>query len=286
MAAPQNVIAVIFDFDDTLTNDSTTKLLEAHGINANKFWQQDANSLVADGWDPGLAYLSLLIDHIGPGKKLGRLCNADLQKFGAGLRFYRGIPALFANLRSIVSQHPLSNPVVEFYVVSGGLEEVIRGSSVAKYLNGIWGCRFSENSDGVISRIKNVISFTDKTRYIFEINKGIVSGSRGNPYAVNDQVESSNRRVPFENMIYVGDGLTDVPCFSLIQHFGGKSFGVFDPHREDSPKKAWERLVTPKRVVSLNSPRYRENDDLGALLKAAVNQICVNLDLRTRTALS
>jgi hypothetical protein len=71
----------------------------------------------------------------------------------------------------------------------------------------------------------------------------------------------------------------------MIQRFGGKSFGVFDPKKSGSPKKAWEKLVTPKRVMSLNSPKYGEGDDLGALLRAAVNQICVALDLRTRTAL-
>jgi hypothetical protein len=86
-------------------------------------------------------------------------------------------------------------------------------------------------------------------------------------------------------MIYVGDGLTDVPCFSLIQRFGGKAFGVFDPAKDGVAKKGWEKLVAPRRVMTLNSPKYRAKDDLGALLRAAVNQICVELDLRTQTAL-
>jgi hypothetical protein len=85
-------------------------------------------------------------------------------------------------------------------------------------------------------------------------------------------------------MIYVGDGLTDVPCFSLLGKHKGRGFGVFDPKREGSPKKAWEQLVAPKRVTSLNAPKYRRTDELGALLRAAVSSVCVNLDLRTQAA--
>jgi hypothetical protein len=109
------------------------------------------------------------------------------------------------------------------------------------------------------------------------------SPERTQPYAVNDRVEEHLRRIPFENMIYVGDGLTDVPCFSLIGKFGGKAFGVFDPTKADAPKKAWERLAAPRRVTTLNSPRYGPKDDLGALLRAAVEAMCLKLDVRTKT---
>ncbi|HEY2826497.1 MAG TPA: hypothetical protein VGJ04_02770, partial [Pirellulales bacterium] len=120
------------------------------------------------------------------------------------------------------------------------------------------------------------ITFTEKTRYLFEINKGITEQSK--PHAVNEFVEQSDRRVPFENMIYIGDGLTDVPCFSLLQRFHGIGFGVFDPRKKGSPKKAWEQLAFPRRVVSTNAPRYRPDDELGALLRAAVKQICLRMD--------
>jgi len=87
-------------------------------------------------------------------------------------------------------------------------------------------------------------------------------------------------------VIYVGDGLTDVPCFSLIQKAGGTAFGVFDPQKKGSPKKAWEQLVAPHRVSTMNSPRYGPTDDLGALLRAAVKQICIQMDLRTQMPIS
>jgi phosphoserine phosphatase len=280
MAAPQNTIALVFDFDDTLTDDSTTKLLEAHGIDAVDFWQNQNSKLVADGWNPTLSYLRLVLDNVGHGKPLGQLTNEGLQKFGATLDFYDGIPAVFDDLRDQVQQHPISHPSIEFYIVSGGIEEIIKGSKIAKHFTNIWGCQFAE-VDGVIKHVKQSISFTEKTKYLFEINKGF-NLQEAKPYAVNEFVAPEHRRIPLTNMIYLGDGLTDVPCFSLLGISGGTSFGIFDPKKKDSPKKGWEKLVVPHRVSTINSPKYGEQDDLGSLLRAAVRQLCLRLDVRTR----
>jgi hypothetical protein len=287
MPAPQNIIAVIFDFDDTLTDDSTTKLLEAHKIDPTDFWQNRLVKLVGAGWDPTLAYLKLLLDDAGPGKPLGNLSNQALRAFGEKLVFYQGIPELFGDLENLVSDHHISRPAIEFYIISGGLEEVIRGSKVASFFSGIWGCRFAEE-EGRIRYIMNTVSFTEKTKYIYAINKGLieVKDIRGRPYSVNEHVDDHDRRIPFENMIYIGDGLTDVPCFSLLtKTYKGKAFGVFDPLKEGSPKKAWEKLVTPRRVTTMNSPRYGKTDDLGALLRMAVKEICLKMDGRIGSAL-
>jgi hypothetical protein len=102
---------------------------------------------------------------------------------------------------------------------------------------------------------------------------------------VNEDVNEEDRRVPFQNMIYVGDGFTDVPCFSLLGKAKNKGtpFGVFNPEKPESPKQAWQRLVAPQRVKTLNSPKFGATDDLGALLRAAVQELCIKLDLKTRT---
>jgi phosphoserine phosphatase len=281
MTAPQNIIAVVFDFDDTLTNDSTTALIESVGIDAKDFWRVKAQALIEQHWDPTAAYLKLLLDHVGKGKAFGKLTNEQLRKFGNTLKFYEGLPDLFVALRASVGEHRSSSPGIEFYVISGGLEEIIRGSSIASHLAGIWGCQFAEE-DGEIRYIKRMVTFTEKTKYLYYINKGIPDDA--GPYAVNENVEQADRRVPFANMIYVGDGLTDVPCFSLLKASGGTSFGVFDPTKPESPKKAWEKLVAPKRVTSMNAPHYGMTDDLGALLHVAVKYLCLRLDARTRTA--
>jgi phosphoserine phosphatase len=282
MSAPQNIIAVIFDFDDTITDDSTTKLLQSKGIDTDKFWREEMTALTKKGWDPPLAYLKLILDNTGDGKPLGNLSNAELQAFGATLDFYPGIPEVFEDLTKLVQEHHVSRPAIEFYIVSGGLEEVIRGTKILKSFKGVYGSRFAEEG-GRIRYIMNAVSFTEKTKYIFAINKGVDHLIRQEPYIVNQKVDQPNRRIPIENMIYIGDGFTDVPCFSVMEQFKGQSFGVFNPMLAESPKKAWEQLVAPRRVLTLNSPRYGEKDDLGAILRAAVRQICLRLDSRARS---
>jgi phosphoserine phosphatase len=287
MGAPQNVIAVIFDFDDTLTDDSTTQLLDSHKIDTEDFWTAKLPAKMAHGWDPTLAYLTMMLELVGEGKPLGKLTNHDLRKFGETLTFYPGLPELFDELQAIADTYTMVRPRVEIYIVSGGLEEVIRGSSIAQHVKGIYGCRFDTNGDGVISAVKNVISFTEKTRFIFEINKGIGadgSDARTNPYRVNEDHAPENRRVPFEYMIYVGDGLTDVPCFSLLKKCHGHGFGVFDPTKKGKPKKAFEQLVMPSRVMSANEPRYRETDALGAFLRVAVSLIAQKMQVKAGQA--
>lgn len=283
MSAPQNVIAVIFDFDDTLTDESTTKLLDAHGIDSREFWGKLVKQRVDSGWDPPLAYLQLILENVGEGRPFGKLSNNHLRQFGSSLSFYQGIPNLFNDLGAIANEHVISRPSVEFYVVSSGLEEIIRGSAISHYFTRIWGCRFQERN-GQICSVTNAVSFTEKTKYLYAINKGTLD-LREKPYSVNNYVADADRRIPFGNMIYIGDGLTDVPCFSVVKNFNGNAFGVFDPNKEGSPKKAWETLVAPKRVSTMNSPRYGENDDLGALLRMAFREICMKIDLRLKTAL-
>ena len=122
-----STIALVFDFDDTLVPDSTTALLKTYGIDPQKFWSIDAKTLVTRGYDPPHAYLKLLLDNIGPGKPMGELSNADLRKFGKTLNkhFFPGLPALFKDLRAAVKS--TSDIDIEFYVISGGLEEIIEG---------------------------------------------------------------------------------------------------------------------------------------------------------------
>lgn len=290
MPAPQNVIAVIFDFDDTLTDDSTTRLLKEYNIDSDDFWKSHKNRVQA-GWTNPLSYLNQIIDNVGEGEPFGRLKNEDLRDFGSELDFYPGIPKLFEDLEAIVDQHPQSNPSVEFYIISGGLLPIIRGSVISDYFRGIWGCEFGTNSDGVITSIKRAVTFTEKTRYIFCINKGLITPVGGvdtedehKPYLVNKNVEEDERRIPLENMIYVGDGLTDIPCFSLIDKNDGEVYGVFDSEKEGSPKSSYNQLLAPRRVQSMNKPEYGEEDPLGSLLRQAVEAKAMELDNRTKSA--
>lgn len=271
------VIAVVFDFDDTLVPDSTTALLQSRDIDVEEFWSELVPSLVDDGYDPPLAYLRLILERIGAGKALGGLTNQDLRDFGQSLdaQFFDGLPDMFINLRELVAR--FRDVSIEFYIVSGGLQEVIAGSqTVQQHFDGFYGCQLGEAEDGHLRYVKRCVTFTEKTRYLFEINKGVrPEVSRRQPHAVNNKVD--RRRVPFSNMIYVGDGLTDIPCFSLVREGRGRTFGVLARNR--TAKQAFEDLLQERRVDSLHSPDYREDADLGALIRAAVSNLATTIDL-------
>lgn len=249
------------------------------------FWTARTKALVDEGFDPPLAYLNLLLAEIGHGKPLGALSNQQLRDFGSSLdaTWFTGLPALFDDLRDIVSTH--RDIAIEFNIISGGLQAVIEGSEhVAKHFTAVYGCQLAEGEDGVIRYIKRCVTFTEKTRFLFEINKGIpASKAATKPHLVNENVPEDLRRIPFRNMIYVGDGLTDIPCFSVVEKGGGHAFGVFQPGKE-SAKQAFQQLMESKRVRGLYAPEYGENDALGAILRLAVSNICTDINLRSAQA--
>jgi hypothetical protein len=284
-----DIIALVFDFDDTLVPDSTTKLLRIHGIDTSEFWKVKTKELIQRGYDPPSAYLKLILDNIGNGKPLGQLTDADLLRFGEGLDgdFFPGLPQFFDEVRAEVKAG-FKNIEVEYFIISGGLQPVLQGSKIVqKYFSGAYGCQLAGDTEGgVLKYVKRSITFTEKTRYLFEINKGIKQAESGtNPYLVNGPVDQKNRRIPFTNIIYVGDGLTDIPCFSLVSSLKGKAFGVFDPAERDKAKQAFEQFLMPHRVVSMHAPRYSAEDELGALLRAAVHKTCLDIQLERSTAI-
>ncbi|MCJ7482125.1 MAG: haloacid dehalogenase-like hydrolase [Thermodesulfovibrionales bacterium] len=272
-----DIIALIFDYDDTLVPDSTTELIKSFGIDANIFWGTHFRKLFEQGFEPPFAYLKLILDFIGQGTPKKPYSNSDLFKFGATLekKLFPGLKQLPSALKKIVKD---TDPDIdiEFYVVSGGLEEIIKGNKfIDRNFKAVYGCRLGEDGNKELKYLKRVISFTEKTRFIFEINKGIKKGdSDKDPAAVNQFVEPEKRRIPFENMIYVGDGLTDVPCFSLLKQMGGDYYGVFDTKKDEKSKmKIYEQIMKKRRDISWHTPDYRPKADLGSLLRMSVQSI-------------
>ncbi|SRR5258706_8436198 len=269
-----DVMAVVFDFDDTLMPDTTTALLRKHGIRPEEFWPQ-AKALIDEGYDQPSAYLRLLLDNVGEGKPLGKLTNRALSEFGATLdgEYYRGLPAFFDDLRNDIEKQFKGSIKVEYYIISGGLQSILRGNSVvAKYFSGVYGCILGESKEtGLVTHIKRSITFTEKTRYLFEINKGVKQEvSDSNPFLVNEDIPQEERRIPFRNMVYVGDGLTDIPCFSTVKHFKGKVLGIFDPTNSENTKRAIEKFLVPTRVMGVYKPEYGPTDQLGSLLRSLI----------------
>jgi hypothetical protein len=249
-AFEQNTIALIWDFDKTLIPGyMQVPLFNHYGVDANQFWEE-VRSLKAYYAKQNIAINndSIYLNHIltwVKEKKLPGLTNAKLRELGAELEFYPGLPDFFVKSKQFIESQPefaKYDIKVEHYIVSTGFAEMIRGSAIADHIKSVWGCEFIESpakpgflngevvsdEEPEISQVASALDNTSKTRALFEINKGV---NLHNNIDVNSKIESENRRVPFENMIYVADGPSDVPAFSIMRLFNGRSYAVYS--RED-----------------------------------------------------
>jgi hypothetical protein len=161
------------------------------------------------------------------------------------------------------------------------LYEVIKATPIADEFEGIYGCHLDgDTEDGPLKYIKRTVTFTEKTRYIFEINKGIAAeDSFRDPKLVNEPQPEDQRPIPLKNMIYIGDGLTDIPCFSLVKKNGGTTFGVFDPKSEKKTEEALNKFLRGERVLGVFEPDYRKGKALGSMLRVAVANKCNDIML-------
>jgi len=231
----QNVIALIWDFDKTLVNGyMQDPIFEEYGVNAADFWQE-VNAMpekyAAKGirMNPDTAYLIKFIRDAKAGLFKG-LNNEKLRTYGAKQHFYPGIPEFFVKTLELLKDNKECqeyNIRVEHYIVSTGFAEVIKGSALAPLVETIWGCELIDSEDmpePIINEMAYTIDNTTKTRAIFEINKGV---NKKNGQGVNAKMDEGQRRVAFKNMIYIADGPSDVPAFSLVKHNGGMTFAIY-----------------------------------------------------------
>jgi phosphoserine phosphatase len=274
-------IAIVFDFDDTLAPDSVTQLVEERNVGSERFWKDEFTQRVRSGYDPTIATLSLLTDEAVLGGSFGGLTKSELRSVGESLNqeTFKGVNGLLNDFDDIAEAY--DRVTVNPYIISEGLYEVINGTALADEFEAVYASELSADEEGTITGIKRAISFTDKTRHLFEINKEISrTESEKNPYRVNEKAPRSARTVPFENIIYVGDGLTDIPCFSLVQDRSGRAFGVYDPENPSMKQEAVSKIGSPQRTLgSSNKPGYTSDDRLGSILRLTVEGMCADKTL-------
>lgn len=284
----QNQIAIIWDFDKTLSPHYMQKpIFDEYGIDEHRFWAE-VHALPEYYARAGVrvqndtCYLGHLLSYVKAGRMPG-LTNAKLRALGARIAFFPGIPDLFDRLKSVLETGPFreGDLHLEHYIVSTGLSELIRGSAIAGYIDDIWASAFIEcpaapDTDlsgtppsGPISQIAGFLDNTTKTRAIFEINKGV---NKLSSITVNDNIPEEERRVPFKNMIYIADGPSDIPSFSVVRRNGGLAYAVYDPESEDQFDQV-NRLQETHRVDMIGPADYRQGTSTDMWLRRQVRRI-------------
>jgi hypothetical protein len=297
----QDVIAIIWDFDKTLIPGyMQSPLFRKFGVDEQEFWAE-VNNLPEYYTRQGIklnrdiAYLNHILTYVQAGRFPG-LNNALLRALGAELEFYQGLPEFFEEVRGVALEPEFKgyDVKVEHYIVSTGLAEMIRGSKVAAHMDGIWACEYIEipaqpgytlNSplpDGgaVISQIAYAIDNTSKTRALFEINKG---SNLFPEIDVNAGMEHEARRVPFTNMIYIADGPSDIPSFSVLKRYGGRTFAVYPPGDKQAFKQM-ELLRRAGRVDMYGEADYRPGTQTSTWLWEMVREIAAAIVQRKKEA--
>jgi len=270
MSPPQNTIAIVYDYDQTLSPSymQDEVVFPAFGINGPKFWQRCIELVRDHGYDNELAHMKVLLDTLG----MDRPTNFELKKLGQKLNFYKGLPEMFEQFQNglLTAEHVANGITVEHYIVSSGLKVLIEGSRLQPYVRAIFGCEFAEDDEGRITFPKRVISHTQKTQFLFRINKGLLDMSQD----VNDHMDAKIRPIPFLNMIYIGDGPTDVPCFTVMKKNGGQAIAVYHPDDPDRAgfKKCYQLSSHADRVKHIAPADYRPGTHLRMLLEQMVQE--------------
>jgi len=238
-----NIIAIVWDFDKTLVNGyMQDPIFKEYGVDSSAFWKE-VNALPEKYLkeqnvrvNPDTIYLNHFIKYAKEGIFKG-LNNAKLREFGSRLNFYPGVPEIFKNTKNLIENDEIYkeyNIKVEHYIVSTGMTEVIKGSSVMPFVEEIWGCELieepDENEEPIISEVGYTIDNTSKTRALFEINKGV---RQREDIEVNTKIPEELRRVHFTNMIYIADGPSDVPAFSVMNKNNGATFAIYPKENQE-----------------------------------------------------
>lgn len=284
-------IALIFDFDLTLSPYFAQKvILDKWGVDEKKFWKRCTAKVTDEDYDLEHGYIKVLLEYMEENPSF-KLSNNDLYTFGKEITLYDGLTrkegakSIFDDIENLLKSDRYNhlNIELECYVISGGLAPMIEGAieanNLSKYFKKVFACRMNENQDGYIDFPKETVGHTIKTQKLFMIAKGL-------EYDVNEKVKKYT--IPFENMIYLGDGQTDIPAFSLINKMGGKSIAVYREIKdingkinkqktEENYKKIHQYTIKTNRVLDLLPADYSHNRPLRNKIINYVIEICDSL---------
>ena len=260
------IIAFLYDFDKTLctTDMEDYAFIPSLGYTPAEFWGR-ANAF---GWenrmDGLLAYMYTMIQECAAQNI--KLDRAFLNHCGESIQLFPGVREWFARINAFGESLGVQ---VEHYVISSGLREIIEGSGIAQEFREIYACEFYYNENGDACWPKLDVNFTNKTQFVYRINKGILDVSRDRE--LNDSMPDDSKRVPFTNMIYMGDGLSDVPCMKLMRAYGGQAIAVY----QASNRQGVEKLLADGRVDFIFPADYREGMELDRTVRDILRKMTI-----------
>ena len=261
-------VALIYDFDGTLAagNMQEYDFIPAVGKSNFEFWDE-ANRLAEEqDADQILTYMALMI-RSAQAKGLS-LRREAFQESGKKVELYEGVMEWFDRINAYGEERGVR---VVHYINSSGLKEIIEGTPIADKFRKIYACSFLYNVDGIAYWPGVAVNYTNKTQFIFKINKGVESVY--DTKQVNQYMEEKERPVPFSRMIYVGDGTTDIPCMRLVKNFGGHSIAVYNP-KDESKRGEMSTLIRDNRVNHVCPADYSEGKEMDIVVKAIIDK-CV-----------
>ena len=263
-------IAICYDFDGTLSPGCMQNydFMRALGEDTGQFWHKAHLLAQKQQADDIAAYMQLMVAESQ--KKGIALTRKAFQTFGKDIPLYQGLQTWFdrtccyARKKGILLHH---------YIISSGIKEMIEGTPIAKHFQNIFACSFMYNKKGLAVWPAVVLNYTSKTQFLFRINKGCedITDNDG----VNRYTPPKNRPVPFQNMIYIGDGDTDIPCMKMVNQNGGHSVAVYAPQNKKPPQKTY-RLIHDKRVNIVLPADYRAQQKLEKYVFAVIDKIAAD----------
>ncbi len=255
------VLAICYDFDKTLSPDDMQAqgYIQSVGYDVAEFWRHTGELATENEMDQNLAYMYMMVREAEGNLVFSR---KTLAEYGSHVALFPGVEDWFSRIREYGAARGV---IVEHYIISSGLREMIEGTCVAGEFEKIYASSFYFNERGIAVWPAQVINYTNKTQFLFRISKGI---PEVNDTGVNDPVAPEELRVPFRNMVYIGDSDTDIPCMKLVNSNGGHSIGVYNSETKDKSKV--HKMLRDRRIKYFVPADYREGGELDLLLKAII----------------
>ena len=265
------ICAILYDFDSTLatTDMQNFGFIPAMGMTPGEFWGRTTEFGNRTGCEKILSYLYTMVD---VAKEKGiKLDKAFLRECGKNIKFFPGVSTWFERINQFGETHGVK---VEHYLVSSGNKEIVEGCQIAKEFKVIYGCEYVfDQKSGEAIWPKLAINYTQKTQYFFRISKGVYDAT--DDVGVNEK--KPRRRIPYSNMIYIGDGMTDIPSMIIVKNNGGKSIAVYPKGKEDKVANLFE----DERVNYACPADYSSGKMLEKILQLVIENIAINESLRS-----